>query len=163
MDQTQFHQLYRTYGPAVRSRLRAMCGNDAEADDVLQEAFLKAWRARSRFDGRNPLGWLHVIARNVALDRIRRRRPWAADPTQWLERVPSGQSTNASRLEAVRLLDEFGAEDAVLLRLRHAEGWRIHEIAEHFETSQRTVRRRLERVEKRARALLGLTPEVCVG
>ncbi|HCH66726.1 MAG TPA: hypothetical protein DFR83_28240, partial [Deltaproteobacteria bacterium] len=37
---------------------------------------------------------------------------------------------------------------------RHAEDWRIHEIAEHFDTSQRTVRRRLAAAESRARTLL---------
>ena len=54
----------------------------------------------------------------------------------------------------MRLLNGFRPEDAAYLRLRYAEGWRIAEIAEHFDSSERSVRRRLERLETRARALL---------
>jgi DNA-directed RNA polymerase specialized sigma24 family protein len=50
-------------------------------------------------------------------------------------------------------------EDAATLRLRHAEGWRIHEIAEHLGMSQRSLRRRLARLEARAQALLGVPLE----
>ncbi len=149
LSPAEFQALYTDYGPAVRARCRAICGNDADADEALQEAFLRAWKARRRFDGRYPLAWLQTIARNTALDVLRRRRPWQDDPFTWLS-LAAG-----SRLDVRRLLDRFGPEDAAMLRLRLGEGWRIHEIAEHFDTSQRTVRRNLSRLEARARALLG--------
>ena len=70
--------------------------------------------------------------------------------------LPAPERRDAgTALDVGRLLDNFKAEDAAMLRLRLAEGWRVHEIAEHFGTSQRTVRRRLERIETRARAILG--------
>ncbi len=116
---------------------------------------MRAWNARNRFDGRYPLAWLHSIARNTSLDILRRKKPLEDDPLVWLE-LPAKSVEEGSELEARRLLETFDIEDAAILRLRHAEGWRIHEIAEYFETSQRTVRRRLERIERRARALLGL-------
>lgn len=151
----EFQQLYASYGPAVRARCRSICGNDADADEALQEAFLKAWKARHRFDGRHPLAWLQTIARNASLDVLRRRRPWRDDPHRYLNQPAPERSSAGARMDAVRLLDHFAPEDAALMRLRLAEGWRIHEIAEHFDTSQRTIRRRLERLEKRARAILG--------
>jgi len=151
----EFQGLYATYGPAVRARCRALCGNEADADEALQEAFLKAWKARRGFDGRHPLAWLQTIARNTSLDTIRRRRPWKDDPLAYLA-LPAPERRDAgTALDVGRLLDNFKAEDAAMLRLRLAEGWRVHEIAEHFGTSQRTVRRRLERIETRARAILG--------
>jgi RNA polymerase sigma-70 factor, ECF subfamily len=149
----ELQQLYRSYGPAVRARCRAICGNHADADEALQETFVKAWRKRANFDGRHPLAWLMTIARNTSLDVLRRRRPWQGDAQLWLEQA-GPRFDESAQVDATRLLDEFGAEDAAVLRLRHAEGWRIHEIAEHFETSQRTIRRRLERLELRARAIL---------
>lgn len=157
MTQAQFQVLYRDYGPAVRARCRAICGNDADADEALQETFIRAWRNRKRFDGRYPLAWLQTIARNTSIDILRKRRPWADDPQVWLIQAAPEGSPAGARLDVVRLLDNFKPEDAAMLRLRHAEGWRIHEIAEHFDTSQRTVRRRLERLEQRAQALLRLS------
>ncbi len=151
----EFQDLYATYGPAVRSRCRAICGNEADADEALQETFLKAWKARRRFDGRYPLAWLQTIARNTALDLLRRRKPWRDDPEAWLKLPAPETGDRGAAADATRLLDNFQADDAALLRLRLAEDWRIHEIAEHFGTSQRTIRRRLERLVHRARALLG--------
>ncbi|MGC6492585.1 MAG: RNA polymerase sigma factor [Myxococcota bacterium] len=156
MTPGELHTLYRTYGGAVRARCRAMCGNVADADEALQETFVKAWRFRERFDGRKPLAWLQTIARNACLDLLRRRRPWRDDPAVWLKLAAPEKGSAVDRVTATRLLDQFGSEDAALLRLRYAEEWRIAEIADHFDTSQRTIRRRLERLERRAAALLGL-------
>ncbi len=161
LSRTEFRELYRSYGPAVRARCRAICGNMADADEALQETFVRAWKARKRFDGRYPLAWLQTIARSASIDIIRKRRPWADDPRAWLDQADPSNREPVDKIQATRLLDDFQPEDAAMLRLRHAEGWRIHEIAEHFDTSSRTVRRRLERLEKRARALLRVSSEVC--
>ena len=159
MTRAEFHQLYRDYAPAVRARCRSICGNNADADEALQECFVRAWNNRRRFDGRHPLAWLQTIARNASIDILRRRRPWRDDPQAWISHPAPDRGDVGSRMDAVRLLDRFSPEDAALLRLRHAESWRIHEIAEHFDTSQRTIRRRLERLERRASALLHLPTE----
>ena len=161
VSRTEFQELYRAYGPAVRARCRAVCGNEADADEALQETFVRAWRARARFDGRHPLAWLQTIGRSASIDIIRRRRPWCDDPRRWLEQAAPSGPEPTDRIQAIRLLDDFAAEDAAMLRLRHAEGWRIHEIAEHLGSSSRTVRRRLARLEARARALLTSRREAC--
>ncbi len=161
LSRTEFQELYRSYGPAVRARCRAVCGSEADADEALQETFVRAWKARKRFDGRYPLAWLQTIGRSAAIDIIRKRRPWADAPRAWLEQPDPAPNEPVDRIQAARLLDGFSPRDAAMLRLRHAEGWRIHEIAEHFDTSSRTVRRRLERLEARARALLTSSREVC--
>ncbi|MBX2800471.1 MAG: sigma-70 family RNA polymerase sigma factor [Myxococcales bacterium] len=155
MTRTELHALYAELGPAVRARCRAICGNGADADEALQETFLRAWKARGRFDGRHPLAWLQTIARNASLDVLRRRRPWADDPAAWLE-LPDAVALTADRVDLVRLLDGFSPHDVAILRLRYAEEWRVHEVAEHLGTSRRTVQRRLERLVKRARAVARL-------
>lgn len=154
MTDPEFQALYRDTAVAVRARCRAVCGNHADADEALQETFLRAWRARDRFDGRHPLAWLMTIARNTSLDILRRRRPWRDDPLVWL-RIPAPERSSAgASLDIHRLFDEIEVEAAAMLRLRHAEDWRISEIAEHFDTSERTVRRRLAAAEAQARTLL---------
>lgn len=154
MTEAEFHELYRTLGPPVRARCRAICGNHADADEALQETFLRAWRARARFDGRHPLAWIMTIARNTSLDVLRRRRPWRDDPEVWLKIPAPEKGSSGAALDVTRLLDSLPTQEAAMLRLRHAEGWRIHEIAEHFDTSQRTVRRCLEKATSRARGRL---------
>ncbi|MCB9693327.1 MAG: sigma-70 family RNA polymerase sigma factor [Alphaproteobacteria bacterium] len=149
----ELQDLYRRYGRAVRARCRAMCG-DTDADEALQEAFLAAWRARDRFDGRHPLAWLQTIARNASLDILRRRRPWVDDADVWLRLPAPTPASGSERADVGRLLADLSAEDAALLRMRYVEGWRIAELAEHFDTSERTLRRTLERLEGRARAIL---------
>ena len=156
LTRSEFQQLYVALGPAVRARCRAVCGNEADADEALQETFIRAWRARQRFDGRHPLAWLQTIGRNASLDILRKRRPWKQDPSLWLNPRDPRNRDPASRADARRLLDGFKPDDAALLRLRHAQEWRIHEIAEHFDTSPRTIRRRLKRLERRAKAMLGV-------
>src|SRR5213082_406141 len=96
---------------AYRSELTAYCyrmlGSPFDAEDAVQDALVRAWRSRDRFEGRAALrSWLYRIATNVCLDMIksrqRRIRPMALGPAQepveenlnvrpestWLEPIP---------------------------------------------------------------------------
>jgi RNA polymerase sigma-70 factor (ECF subfamily) len=75
--------------PRIFNLARRMLGDSAEAEDVTQEAFMRAWRAapgwkpgRARFDT-----WLHRVALNLCIDRLRRRRRLAGEP---LDRADEG-------------------------------------------------------------------------
>ena len=68
--------------PRIMSLARRMLADVAEAEDVAQETFLRAWKAapswrpgRAKFDT-----WLHRVALNLCYDRLRRRRRWVQDP-----------------------------------------------------------------------------------
>jgi RNA polymerase sigma-70 factor (ECF subfamily) len=69
-----FEHLVRAFGPAMRAVIRRMVKSDDDADEALQEAFLAAFKAIERFEGRCALGtWLHRIAVNAALMKLRAR------------------------------------------------------------------------------------------
>src|SRR3982074_1571635 len=72
---TQFPLLYeREYGAVYRT-VRAMVVDPAEAEDLTQEAFARAYRARTRYKPTAPPGaWLHRIAVNTAISHLRRRK-----------------------------------------------------------------------------------------
>lgn len=150
LDKAELARLYRTWAPSILVRCRAMCGDPTDADEVLQETFLRAWRSRHRFDDRSPGGWLHTIARNACIDRIRRRKhtevAWA-----YVGELAARVRQPDDALDAERLLSSLDPEDAAILRLRHVEEWDLEDIAEHFGTSRRTLVRRLTRLEERAR------------
>ena len=81
-----------------------MLGNFEEAEDAVQEAFLRAWRARERFDGANLRAWLYKIATTTCLDaikRLKRRPPSQSTPAEipWIQPYPD------------RLLDEVAPRE----------------------------------------------------
>lgn len=80
-----------------------MLGSFEDAEDAVQETFLRAWRRRETFEGRSTLrAWLYRIATNACLDLLAKRRPEPATGGEvlWLQPYPD------------RLLDEVRADDA---------------------------------------------------
>ena len=79
-----------------------MLGSFDEAEEVVQETFLRAWRARRTFEGRALLrSWLYRIATNACLDVIARRRPQrviVGDEIAWLQPYP-GRTARADRTQ----------------------------------------------------------------
>jgi RNA polymerase sigma-70 factor (ECF subfamily) len=72
-DREAFMQLVRAYQAGVRAYARGLLGDREAAEDVAQEAFLRAWRGIGAFRGEAAFAtWLYAIARRVALDEVRR-------------------------------------------------------------------------------------------
>lgn len=120
-----------------------MTGNENDAEDLVQETFLRAWRELRRFDGRASFGtWLYRIASNCSLDvlRARRRRkehipaePEQSDAVATLpspdpapDRVAFSGELNALLAPA---LDQLSAMERAAFVLRHYEGMCIEDIA----------------------------------
>ncbi len=75
-DQRAFRQLVEVHTRPLHRVCQRILGDASLAEDVLQDAFLNAWRGLPRFDGRSAFGsWLHRIAVNAALVQLRKRRP----------------------------------------------------------------------------------------
>ncbi|WP_392544609.1 RNA polymerase sigma factor [Oryzobacter telluris] len=75
MSPEEFDELYRASAPRLVGQVHAMCGDVAEAQDVVQEAFERAWQHRSRLDReRSPEAWVRVTAMRLAVSRWRRQR-----------------------------------------------------------------------------------------
>lgn len=76
-DEQAMAELYDRYSPIVYSVALRVLGDTAGAEDILQEVFMQLWRSPDLFDAsRGSLpGWLAVIARNRAIDSLRKRRP----------------------------------------------------------------------------------------
>ena len=111
-DQKAFRRLYRENCSLVYTIAQRVLRDTSLAEDAVQETFVKIWRSARQFDAAlgTPQSWISVIARNVALDLVRRRRPYeelsntditevAADPCepsdpklgQCLARLPAEQ------------------------------------------------------------------------
>src|SRR5512136_777910 len=75
-DKTAYDDCIRRHAPGVYRLALRLMRNEAEAEDVMQETFLNAFKGIDRFDGRAELRtWLYRIAYNTAMMRLRRPRP----------------------------------------------------------------------------------------
>ncbi len=76
---TRREEVFRRYvEPEIEVLLRVaqtLTGSWADAEDVVQETLIRAWRAADRFDGAHPRAWLLTIMRRTQLNSVRRRRP----------------------------------------------------------------------------------------
>jgi RNA polymerase sigma factor (sigma-70 family) len=102
----------RVFGVALR-----IVGDAAAAEDVAQEAFLRAWRHAAAFDaGRGSVAsWLLTITRNLAIDAVRARRPAAVAPDDLVDLVPLGSARDPADVAVAR--DDVGRMRAALAEL----------------------------------------------
>lgn len=84
-QQEEFTQLYRQYSPGILKLCMGYTGDAAQAEDLLQEAFVAVWRNMSRFRGDAAWGtWIYRIAVNTCLSHLRKKKL----PTVSLEQLP---------------------------------------------------------------------------
>jgi RNA polymerase sigma-70 factor (ECF subfamily) len=68
-DVQAFESLYHTHAPAVYALCRRMIGDEQQARDLMQDAFVRAWERLTSFRGHSSLGtWIHRLAVNVVLE-----------------------------------------------------------------------------------------------
>jgi RNA polymerase sigma-70 factor (ECF subfamily) len=139
-DRDAFRMLVERHARPVFRLAFRMTGNETDADDVLQETFLRAWKQMGKFDGRASFAtWLHRICANCSLDHIRARRRRqnafgdAADPmAQVAAESPSPERLAVSSEIAAMLLPALGQlseiERAAFI-LRHYTGMAIDDIS----------------------------------
>ncbi len=123
-----------------------MLGNDHDAEDVAQEAFIKAYRNLHTFNGKARFTtWLFAIAKNTALTHLRKRKPF--QPIDEIEEVLSAPEVKdtgdaESIWSAARKLKPKFYDT---LWLFYAEGFSLKETAEILNTNAITVRVNLHR------------------
>jgi len=109
-DQDAFEELVRTYGGRLLSVARRFVRNEADAQDVVQAAYLSAFRSLRRFEGGCQLStWLHRIVVNTALMKLRTRRRKPEESIELL--LPSFQDDG----HHVEQFSEWGAPADILL------------------------------------------------
>ena len=126
--------LYDRYSSIVYAIALRVLGDTSAAEDVLQEVFLQLWRNPGAFDSsRGNLGqWLAVIARNRAIDGLRKRRPETdiADVVVSVELDIAGDAERARAMEKVRgALGTMPAAQRSALEMAYFEGLTHIEIA----------------------------------
>ena len=149
----EYARIVERHRDELHAHSRRILRSSQDAEDALQEALLRAWRALPSFEGRSSLrGWLYRIVTNTSLDEIKRRPQWVA-PVD-LEQAAAGNETDPhdryERRESIRhavaaaerLLPE---KQRAVLVLREVLGLSAQETAEQLGTSVPAVNSALQR------------------
>ena len=147
-DEQAMEQIYDRYSAIVYSVALRVLGDTAAAEDVLQEVFMQLWRSPDVFDAsRGSLpGWLAVIARNRAIDSLRKRRP-ETDLTEVVVSVEpdlAGKADWSRALEKIRVaLGGMPAPQRSALEMAFFDGLTHTEIAEKTGEPLGTIKTRI--------------------
>jgi RNA polymerase sigma-70 factor, ECF subfamily len=165
-----FVQQTEPYRRELLAHCYRMLGSVNDAEDVVQETYLSAWRAYQRFEGRSSVRtWLYRIATRACLKALeragRRTLPAAQDRSAgdgWLQPIPDAmfvpqpadpaavvEARQSMRLALVAALQHLPAGQRAVLILRDVLSWRAAEVAEALDTTTAAVNSALQRARAR--------------
>lgn len=153
-DRAAFSSLYSATAPKLFSVCLRILKDRAEAEDALQEIYVKIWQRADRFaaTGAGPSGWLVAIARNHAIDLLRARRP-AGDSideegSSIVDSAPDPERAAVVKGEGRRIdrcMEELESDRASAVRSAYVEGLTYQELAERHDVPLNTMRTWLRR------------------
>ena len=158
-DDAAFRTLVREHTPRMYRVALRITGSAAEAEDVVQEAWLAAWRSLAGFRQESAVStWLYRVVTNSALAVLRRRRPTVSlddpAPQSTVDSAllaaavpgPEGRVVRAEEVSAVlRAVGRLEVSQRVPLVLRELEGLSYEEVAEVLDVNVGALRSRLHR------------------
>lgn len=154
-DQRAFHYLYDNYAGALYGVILRVVSDKNNADEVLQDTFVKIWNHGHQFDqGKGRLyTWMLNIARNTGIDYIKSKRARNDQQNQSLQDiVHSDEMHNFAHTDLVEKLDHIGVtavidklkpEWQVMIKMAYYEGYTQQEIAEELQIPLGTVKTRV--------------------
>ncbi|MET9273623.1 RNA polymerase subunit sigma-70 [Kribbella sp. NPDC003557] len=167
-DEAWFREVFEAHRRPLHAHCYRLTGNVADADDLVQETFLRGWRSRSQYEGKASIRtWLYRIATNVYLDHRKaaaRRTVSVGDPLEWstdigpypdslLGEDPSaalvaGETVELALIAALMFLPP---RQRAAFVLRDVSGWTPAEIAAGLELAVPAVNSLIQRARKTLR------------
>lgn len=172
-DRAEFARFVETYSGQVYRLAMKMLQNPQDAEDILQETFIKAYKALPKFEGRSSLStWLYRIATNEALMFLRKKRPIQVSvdepiandegeerPRQiidWCCLPESELMSGEARANLDHSVQQLPESLRAVFLLRDIEGLSTLETAEVLDISESAVKTRLSRARFKLRELLSI-------
>ena len=157
-DERAFRRLIEPYRRALEVHCYRMLGSAHDAEDLVQETLLRAWRALDRFEPRAQLQtWLYRIATNACLDELE-RRPRRPEPLDPFPDQPSDEAAapiydpaaryairEGMELALLRAIQQLPGRQRAVLIFRDVLGWTAPEVAEVLESTVASVNSALQR------------------
>ena len=173
-DRSSFDALVRRYDRSVLRLALHMLGQEQDAQDVHQEAFIKAYRHLSNFRFECSFyTWLYRIVTNLCLDQLRRRKSRREDPSTAVDNAgdemdllanisderamanPARELERKTMNDAIQLaLNELTPRERMVFELKHYQGLKLRTIGEMLSTTEETAKNTLFRATRKLRASL---------
>jgi RNA polymerase sigma-70 factor (ECF subfamily) len=158
-DRGAFDVLAGRFGLRLRRAALRVLNDPAAAEDVAQDALLRAWTRASTYrpDQASVSAWLHRIAVNAAIDRLRATRPSTEIPDDLADAGPSmelalaGRQRHAALRHAIASLPD---RQRAAIAMTYGHGWSGQRAAEALKVSARALEGLLHRSRKALRAIL---------
>ena len=152
-DGAAFESIYREHSPKVYALCLRLCGGSQEdATELMQDAFIRAWRGLTNFRGESAFSsWLHRLTVNAMLERARSEKRHSArvlfmeDPAHDIASIADEPGAGMDLESAIAALPE-GARIAFVLH--EIEGYQHSEIANRLGVAEGTVKAQLHRARK---------------
>jgi RNA polymerase sigma-70 factor (ECF subfamily) len=153
IDEDAFHALYHGTAAPLRAYAARVLGNVTQADDIVQEAYLRILRAPLRTDDPQHIrAYLFRIASNLMSDHFRRQK-WETTVKDMPE-LATVDSDTSTRLDMARMFRRLRPRDRQLLWLAHVEGADHREVAKALGLGERSVRVLLFRARQKLAKLI---------
>ncbi|HLV57309.1 MAG TPA: SigE family RNA polymerase sigma factor [Natronosporangium sp.] len=153
-DADAFDEFYRGSRLRLFQAVYAMCGDAAEAQDAVQEAYARAWQRWSRVERyRDPEAWVRTVARRIAISRWRKAR------NRLIAHQRAGEDTTSpgpdpDTVALTRALAQLPTAQRIAIVLHHVVGLSVAEVAVETGVAAGTVKARLSRGRRALAALL---------
>ena len=159
MDAKAFDEFYTASFGRLVGQLHALVGDRAEAQDCVQEAFVRAWSHRGRLErDRSPEAWVRTTAYRLAVSRWRRTARSRRDPDRALQPVRHGAPPDPERVALIDALRRLPEAQRRALVLHHVCDLSVQAVAAEVGAPEGTVKARLSRGRAALLALLGDEP-----
>ena len=160
-DGRAFEELYQQHAPRLYNLAYRMAGTANDADDLLQDIFLLAYRKLASFRGESSLGtWLYRLAMNHCLDVLRSRQSRMDQQTDSIDEEGAAEPSSAPTLGAVSRIDLDRAIGCLppacraAFLLHDVEGFGHHEVGAILGISEGTSKSQVHKARLRIRAYL---------
>jgi RNA polymerase sigma-70 factor (ECF subfamily) len=155
MDEREFDEFYAASFHRLVGQVWAMTGDRAEAQECVQEAFVRAWAHRGRLDReQHPEAWVRTTAHRLAVSRWRRTVLGRRPRDRALQPDPRSAEPSETRVALVAALKQLPAEQRQALVLHHIADLSVRDVALEVGVPEGTVKARLSRGRTALAALL---------
>jgi RNA polymerase sigma-70 factor (ECF subfamily) len=158
-DSAAFRALYDATSPKLFGILLRIIGSRAEAEDVLQDTYVRIWRKAGQYrpEAGKPMAWLAAIARHGALDLVRAAKPGrlrSVDDDDMLERLQVEELNPATRQSLRQCLETLDEESRRCILLAYCSGYSREELAAGFGRPVGTIKTLLHRTVRALKTCL---------
>ncbi len=164
-NESAFRELYENYYEMIYRLAYRYVKSQQDAEDIMQETFIKAFKAIDKFDFRistNFSAWIYQIGIHCSIDYLRKRKKRKADQTDSFSDIysePEAQDVspeksviaNQTISQVKNALSLLSPKQRIMFDLRHLQHLAIKEISDQLQCSQSTVKKQLQRAVSKLR------------